>query len=198
MFILASGSPRRRELLQQIGAKFRVAVSDAAELKGDSYEPFELVRHNAEAKAEAVARMHKNLPVLGADTVVALEGRIFGKPRDEEEAKAMLKALSGKVHEVLTGIAWVKDGHTFSEVISTNVKFTQLAEAEIDRYVAGGEPMDKAGAYALQGGAAVFIEGIEGSYSNVVGLPLFATAALARRAGVDIYGRDDYGQGFAP
>ncbi len=135
MFILASGSPRRRELLQQIGAKFRVAASDAAELKGDNYEPFQLVRHNAEVKAEAVARINKTLPVLGADTVVALEGRIFGKPRNAEEAKAMLKSLSGKVHEVLTGIAWVKDGHTFSEVISTNVKFTQLAEAEIDRYV---------------------------------------------------------------
>lgn len=197
MFILASGSPRRRELLKQVGARFRVAISDAAELQ-EAAEPFALVRHNAEAKAQAVARLHKTLPVLGADTVVALEGKIFGKPKDEAEAREMLKALSGKVHEVLTGIAWVREGHTFSEVVTTNVKFSQLAETEIDRYIASGEPMDKAGAYALQGLAAVFIEGIEGSYSNVVGLPLFATAALARRAGVDIYGRDDYGQGLAP
>ncbi len=198
MFILASGSPRRRELLNQVGAKFRVAISDAAELSGEGHEPFELVRRNAEAKAEAVARLHKDMPVLGADTVVALDGRIYGKPQDKAEAREMLKALSGRVHEVLTGIAWVKDGHTFSEVVTTNVKFAQLAETEIDRYIESGEPMDKAGAYALQGKAAVFIEGIEGSYTNVVGLPLYATAALGRRAGVDIYGTDDdYGQRFA-
>jgi len=187
MFILASGSPRRRELLQQIGAVFRVEVSEAEELsQADS--PAELVRLNAAAKAEAVAREHPGEAVLGADTVVALEGEIYGKPRDAAEARAMLAALAGRRHEVLTGIAWVSGGQTFSEAVSTQVQFGEMTDSEISRYVATGEPLDKAGAYALQGGAAVFIEGIEGSYSNVVGLPLHHTALLAKKAGVDLYG----------
>jgi len=187
MFILASGSPRRRELLQQIGAVFRVEVSEAEELsQADS--PAELVRLNAAAKAEAVAREHPGEAVLGADTVVALEGKIYGKPRDAAEARAMLAALAGRRHEVLTGIAWVSGGQTFSEAVSTQVQFGEMTDSEISRYVATGEPLDKAGAYALQGGAAVFIEGIEGSYSNVVGLPLHHTALLAKKAGVDLYG----------
>ncbi len=188
MFILASGSPRRRELLQQIGALFRVEVSEAEELS-QAESPAELVRLNAAAKAEAVAREHPGEAVLGADTVVALEGKIYGKPRDAAEACSMLAALSGRRHEVLTGIAWVSGGQTFSEAVSTQVQFGELTAEEISRYVATGEPLDKAGAYALQGGAAVFIEGIEGSYSNVVGLPLYRTALLAKKAGVDLYGK---------
>lgn len=188
MFILASGSPRRRELLQQIGALFRVEVSEAEELS-QAESPAELVRLNAAAKAEAVAREHPGEAVLGADTVVALEGKIYGKPRDAAEACSMLAALSGRRHEVLTGIAWVSGGQTFSEAVSTQVQFGELTAEEISRYVATGEPLDKAGAYALQGGAAVFIEGIEGSYSNVVGLPLYRTALLAKKAGVDMYGK---------
>ena len=188
MFILASGSPRRRELLQQIGALFRVEVSEAEELS-QAESPAELVRLNAAAKAEAVAREHPGEAVLGADTVVALEGKIYGKPRDAAEACSMLAALSGRRHEVLTGIAWVSGGQTFSEAVSTQVQFGELTAEEISRYVATGEPLDKAGAYALQGGAAVFIEGIEGSYSNVVGLPLYRTALLAKKAGGDLYGK---------
>lgn len=188
MFILASGSPRRRELLQQIGALFRVEVSEAEELS-QAESPAELVRLNAAAKAEAVAREHPGEAVLGADTVVALEGKIYGKPRDAAEACSMLAALSGRRHEVLTGIVWVSGGQTFSEAVSTQVQFGELTAEEIGRYVATGEPLDKAGAYALQGGAAVFIEGIEGSYSNVVGLPLYRTALLAKKAGVDLYGK---------
>lgn len=190
MFILASGSPRRKELLQQIGASFRVEASEAEELTG-SLPPPELVRRNAEAKARAVAGSHPGRWVLGADTVVALGGEIFGKPGDEDEAADMLAALSGKVHEVLTGIAWVKGEQVFSEAVSTKVSFAKMSREEIRSYVATGEPMDKAGAYALQGGAEVFIEGIEGSYSNVVGLPLHRVAALAEKAGVDIYGKED-------
>ena len=188
MFILASGSPRRRELLQQIGALFRVEVSEAEELS-QAESPAELVRLNAAAKAKAVAREHPGEAVLGADTVVALEGKIYGKPRDAAEARSMLASLSGRRHEVLTGIAWVSGGQTFSEAVSTQVQFGELTAEEISRYVATGEPLDKAGAYALQGGAAVFIEGIEGSYSNVVGLPLYRTALLAKKAGVDLYGK---------
>lgn len=203
MFILASGSPRRRELLQQIGAEFRVEVSESEELL-QAVSPGELVRLNAVAKAEAVALRHPGEAVLGADTVVALEGRIYGKPKDAAEACAMLAALSGRRHEVLTGIAWACGGRTLSEAVSTQVQVAELTAEEISRYVATGEPLDKAGAYAVQGGAAVFIEGIQGSYSNVVGLPLYRTALLAKKAGVDLYGKggsseagSTHGQGSA-
>ena len=195
--IIASASPRRKEILENHGIPFKIEVSDVDE-SHEKMHPAKLVEELSKRKAKAVFQKFPSEIVLGADTVVALDGRIYGKPQDKAEAREMLKALSGRVHEVLTGIAWVKDGHTFSEVVTTNVKFAQLAETEIDRYIESGEPMDKAGAYALQGKAAVFIEGIEGSYTNVVGLPLYATAALGRRAGVDIYGTDDdYGQRFA-
>ena len=185
MFILASASPRRRDLLAQIGASFRVEVSEAEEVR-EAKTAEELVRTNALAKARAVAA-HASLPVLGADTVVALDGRIFGKPADEREACSMLASLSGRAHEVLTGVAWVKEGREFSTVARTQVFFAPLTEEAIARYVKTGEPLDKAGAYAVQGRAAVFVERIEGSCSNVVGLPLHAAAHLAERAGVDLY-----------
>ena len=171
MFILASASPRRRDLLVQIGASFRVEVSEAEELFA-AEDAGGLVLANALAKARAVAA-HTGLPVLGADTVVALDGRIFGKPADERE--------------VLTGVAWVKEGREFSTVARTQVFFAPLTEEAIARYVKTGEPLDKAGAYAVQGRAAVFVERIEGSFSNVVGLPLHDTAELAGKAGVDLY-----------
>lgn len=194
MIILASGSPRRQELLAQIGAEFRVCVSDAEEVKGDALPPEELVLFNASAKAKAVAQAHPEAPVLGADTVVSLAGHTYGKPDNRENAKAMLQKLSGNVHEVTTGVALVKDGKCFTDVVTTRVAFADLTAAEIAAYVATDEPLDKAGAYAIQGRAAVFIRGIEGSYSNVVGLPLHAVAQLARKAGVDLYGH--HGKGF--
>lgn len=185
MFILASASPRRRDLLAQIGASFRVEVSEAEEVR-ETKSAEELVRVNALAKARAVAA-HAALPVLGADTVVALAGRIFGKPADEREAHEMLAALSGRAHDVLTGVAWCRGGQEFSTVEKTCVFFAALSKEMIARYVATGEPLGKAGAYAVQGRAAVFVERIEGSFSNVVGLPLHAAAHLAERAGVDLY-----------
>lgn len=186
MFILASSSPRRRDLLAQIGASFRVEVSAAQEMR-EAKSAEELVLANALLKARAVAESAA-LPVLGADTVVALDGRIFGKPADETAARAMLSALSGRMHEVLTGIAWVNEGREFSSVAKTRVFFAPLSALEIARYVGTGEPLGKAGAYAVQGRAAVFVERIEGSFSNVVGLPLHAVAELAKKAGVDLYG----------
>ena len=194
MIILASGSPRRKELLEQIGAGFEVLVSDAAEESGDLLEPEELVRINAVAKAKAVAAEHPERPVLGADTVVSLDGHTYGKPCDKTEACRMLAAFSGRTHQVSTGSALVVKGKVYADVVTTRVTFGDMTEEEIDRYVDTGEPLDKAGAYAVQGIAARFIEKIEGSYSNVVGLPLYAVTQLARKAGVDLY--DNHGEGF--
>ncbi|MCR5758157.1 MAG: Maf family protein [Selenomonas sp.] len=195
MFILASGSPRRKELLQQINARFVIRISAAEELAGDDIDPAVMVEKNAAAKAKAVARLYPNQAVLGADTVVALDGHTYGKPHSREEAIRMLREFSGRTHQVLTGIAWVQNEHLFSDVVITEVEFAPLADTEIERYVKSGEPMDKAGAYAIQGAAAEFITCIKGSYSNVVGLPLNATVRLARKAGVNLYGDD--GEGFA-
>ena len=169
MFILASASPRRRELLQQIDASFEVKVSSVEEVTGGNLAPAEIVVENAVRKAKAVAEAFPGDAVLGADTIVFLDGRVYGKPKDGEEAKAMLRALAGREHEVATGIAWVHAGEVFTDV----------------------EPLDKAGAYAIQGRAAQFIESIEGSFSNVVGLPLYAVCRLAGKAGVNLY--DNHG-----
>ncbi len=188
MFILASASPRRRELLQQIGASFDVKVSNAEEIGNNELSADELVKWNALAKAKAVTAENPNIPVLGADTVVALNGEIFGKPGNDDNARKMLRRLAGRTHQVWTGIAWVSRGETYTDVVCTDVNMEPIGETAIDNYVATGEPLDKAGAYAIQGRAAVFIDSIEGSYSNVVGLPLAAVAKLAREAGVDIYG----------
>ena len=195
MFVLASGSPRRQELLRQIGCEFSVMVSHAEEETGEGLSPEILAVKNACAKALAVAKETGDLPVLGADTVVALEGHIYGKPTDEADARRMLRMLAGKKHQVSTGIAFARGGKVFSDAVTTEVCFGEMTAEEIAAYVDTGEPMDKAGGYALQGRAAVFIEGIHGSYSNVVGLPLHALSLLAGKAGVDLYG--DHGKGFA-
>ena len=194
MIILASGSPRRKELLEQVGASFVVSVSDAAEESSDRLEPEELVRINAVATAKAVAAEYPEKPVLGADTVVSLDGHTYGKPCDKNEACRMLENFSGRTHQVSTGIAMVVKGEIYTDVVTTKVTFGAMSQEEISRYVETGEPLDKAGAYAVQGIAARFIEKIEGSYSNVVGLPLYAVTQLARKAGVDLY--DNHGEGF--
>lgn len=191
MFILASASPRRRELLQQIDASFEVKVSSVEEVTGGNLAPAEIVVENAVRKAKAVAEAFPGDAVLGADTIVFLDGRVYGKPKDGEEAKAMLRALAGREHEVATGIAWVHAGEVFTDVETTRVFFAPLTEEAIDAYVKTGESLDKAGAYAIQGRAAQFIESIEGSFSNVVGLPLYAVCRLAGKAGVNLY--DNHG-----
>lgn len=194
MFILASASPRRCELLQQIGANFSVEESHAAEIMAG--EPQDVVRENAIAKAKEVYNRFSHMAVLGADTIVVTDSKILGKPKSKEKAKIMLTELAGRPHEVLTGIAWIKDGKIFSEVVATTVNFLPMTAKDIADYVNTGEPLDKAGAYAVQGRAARFISTINGSYSNVVGLPLAATSELAKKAGVDMYG--DNGKGFTP
>lgn len=180
MLTLASKSPRRKELLKQIGIPFVVIVSDAEEVSGNSWTPAALVVENAKRKARAVAEKYPDSPVLGADTVVSSEGKIFGKPKDKDEARKMLTALSGKMHEVTTGLALINRNEIRTTSVTTKVFFDTMTKADIDAYIATEEPMDKAGAYAIQGKAARFIEKIEGSYSNVVGLPLNALIQLGK------------------
>ena len=183
MFILASASPRRRALLRQIGAKF-VSITPAVNEVKDEERPRDAVVYNALIKARKVAAEYPGHAVLGADTAVVVNGQSFGKPRDAAEARRMLSAIEGRQHTVLTGIAWVTDGRAYTDAAETIVRFAPLTQDEIAAYVATGEPMGKAGAYAIQGRAAIYIEELHGSFSNVVGLPLHAVAALARRAGV--------------
>ena len=185
MLILASASPRRQELLQQIGCDFRVFVSYAEELSESGVSPEKMATENARRKAEDVAsRDTTGFPVLGADTVVAVDATILGKPKDEEDAARMLRLLSGRRHFVYTGVALVYHGATYTSVVQTAVWMDKMSDEEISAYIATGEPMDKAGAYAVQGIAAKFIPKIEGSFSNVVGLPLHEVKNLARKAGI--------------
>ena len=171
-FVLASASPRRAELLLAAGFTFTVDAVDIDESITPGETPEDHVRRLARGKAEAGARRHAGKVVLGADTVVVVEGRILGKPADDEDARAMLAALSGRVHHVYTGVAVARDGQIRDAVDVSAVTFSPLSSAEISAYVATGEPRDKAGAYAIQGWASRFVERLEGSYSGVVGLPV--------------------------
>jgi len=184
--ILASASPRRSALLRQIGVAHRVATPAVEERReaGESVEA--CVTRLALAKAREVHARDAalGLPVLGADTAVVLGGEMLGKPADRSAAMAMLKSLSGCTHQVLTAVALVGARGEAVRLSSSSVGFRSIDAAEMARYWASGEPGDKAGGYAIQGFAAVFIERLEGSYSGVMGLPLFETAALLDAAGV--------------
>lgn len=190
--VLASTSPRRRELLAQLGVPFEVlavAVDERplpAELAADH------VCRLALAKARAGAgERDPRACVLGADTVVVLDGEIFGKPADRDDAVAMLRRLSGRTHAVLSAVARVRGGAHTVRLSESQVTFRALSAAEIAAYCDTGEPLDKAGAYAIQGRAAAFIRHLEGSYSGVMGLPLFETAELLAGAGVAAQDRSD-------
>lgn len=185
MIILASASPRRRELLEQIGCRFSIMESSVSEINSGIVEPQEIVMRNAVCKARDIAgKCVSSAAVIGADTLVFADGRVLGKPEDEASAKEMLAFLSGKRHEVYTGIAVVKDGRCWSDYEKTSVDMAKISNAEAEAYIRTGEPLDKAGAYAIQGRAAIFVRGINGSYSNVVGLPLHCLANLCRKAGI--------------
>lgn len=185
MIILASASPRRAELLKKLCNDFSIDASDAKEIQFAN-SPKELAVRNAKIKAESVAQKHSDDIVIGADTIVVLDGKIFGKPDGEDGAKKMLRELSGKKHEVITGLAIVTNGRTFMTAETTEVFFGEMTDEEISAYVATGEPLDKSGSYALQGGAAKFIEKINGDWSNVVGLPLYRLRLLAKSAGTEL------------
>jgi septum formation protein len=185
---LASGSPRRRELLQQIGVPFRVVVGtevDEAVRLAETAPTY--VLRLAAAKAEAGwerSRDFTQVPVLAADTAVVLDGKILGKPVDGQDAEGMLRQLSGRTHEVLTAIALRTANGLESRISRSEVTFRGIAAAEARAYWETGEPSDKAGAYAIQGRGAIFIADLRGSYSGVMGLPLFETAELLRNAGL--------------
>ena len=177
--VLASGSPRRRELLEQMGyAGFEVLPAKGEEAAPAGLTPGELVRQLALQKAREVFALRRDCTVIGADTVVVLDGRVLGKPRDEADAVAMLTALSGRSHEVYTGMAVLSGDRELTHAECTRVDFRPMTREEITAYVATREPMDKAGSYGIQGKACVFIRGIVGDYYNVVGLPVCALGEL--------------------
>lgn len=186
--ILASASPRRHELLARLAIPFTIVAADIAEHPLCHETPHAYVRRLAKRKAQHVAQCFPAAVVLGADTAVIVDQQILGKPTGAEDAKQMLTRLSGRVHQVMTGLAVLQHSRRFCRqaCVLTRVRFRSLSTLEIERYVDTGEPYDKAGAYAIQGQAAAFVERLDGCYTNVVGLPLQHTAALLRAAGLPI------------
>lgn len=183
--VLASASPRRRELLEQIGVAFTVSVADIDETPRTGEAPADYVARMAREKAAAVAgAVSPGSAVLAADTTVVIDDDVLGKPRDHLDGLAMLARLSGRTHEVLTAVCLCDDGGQEEVLVTTRVTFATLDRALCEAYLATGEPRDKAGAYGIQGLGAVLVESIEGSYSNVVGLPLAQTWRLLRERGI--------------
>lgn len=188
--VLASGSPRRRELLERIGVSFEIIKSDKEETMVDM-DPCELVKGNAVLKAEDVSEQVKeNTVIIGADTVVAKDGKILGKPKSKEDAFRMLSMLQGDSHEVHTGVCIIiKEEDEDEELVfdvTTKVSLTKMTDEQINDYIASGESMDKAGAYAIQGIFAPFVLGIEGDYYNIVGFPIASIYHTLLEAGIDI------------
>ena len=186
--ILASRSPRRRELLERVGLKeFQVVSPDVDERVGPGLSPARMVEELSLRKARAAAgKAGPEDVVIAADTVVALDGKALGKPRDREDAFAMLSALSGREHRVYTGVSVLRGGRAATEHEETAVAFRALAPGEIWGYIATGEPMDKAGAYGIQGIGALLVSGIRGDYCNVMGLPVFRLGRMLREFGIEL------------
>lgn len=189
--LLASASPRRKELLEQIGISYESASMDINETVKQGESPKDYVLRLAKEKAQAGIAVYQDRVVLAADTTVVVNGAILGKPDSTQEAFDMLKRLSGSVHDVLTGVAVARQVNgkliVNSECVSTKVSFSQLSDHQIQQYINTQEPMGKAGAYGIQGKAALFVEYIEGSYSNVVGLPLAETGKLLEASGISLW-----------
>ena len=185
--VLASASPRRKELLGLFRIPFEIRVADIDETMDHQKAPFDEVARVSRLKAAATPRKDGDV-VVAADTIVVCEGRVLGKPRSEAEAAAMLRLLSGRDHQVMTGVTVIRDGRvqTFTEV--TDIHFRELSDREIDRYVATGEPMDKAGAYGIQGGAALFCTRMVGDYYNVMGLPVCRLGLVLREMAPELMG----------
>jgi len=186
--VLASRSPRRADLLRAAGFSFDVVPVDVDERFGHGEKPELAVARLAETKARAAAASHPDAAVLGADTTVIVRGEALAKPADAEDATRMLRLLSGRTHDVLTGLCICSGSRRLIHVEPTRVRMVRMSEAEIAWYVSTGEPFDKAGAYAVQGLASRFVEAIDGSYSNVVGLPISSVCDLLKELGCDILG----------
>lgn len=189
-FILASRSPRRRELLTQIGVDdFTILVPEADESYDSALSPQEIVCSICRKKAEAAAALagDGSAIIIAADTMVFLDGLRLGKPADEADAAKMLRSLSGRTHTVCTGVSIAQGTHIETEAETTAVTFRPLSDAEIAAYIASGDPMDKAGAYGIQGKPALFVSGIEGDYFNVMGLPLHRLGQMLKKFNVDLF-----------
>ena len=190
--ILASQSPRRKELLTQMGLSFRVVVSDIDEHMERSLPPDKLVESISAEKARAVQPLTTpDSLIIAADTVVVLDGTVLGKPADEADARRMLSLLSGREHQVYTGFTILQGDHIHSQSEETFVTFRPLTEEEIAAYVSSGEPMDKAGAYGAQGKAALFVSRIEGDYFNVMGLPLYLLGKMLADFGIQLFSTEE-------
>lgn len=184
--VLASQSPRRKELLGRMGLEFATQASKIDESAFDGLEARELVATLSREKAQWIARqLDGETLVIGADTVVVRDGAALGKPKDAEDAVAMLLSLSGRDHQVCTGVTVCRGDRVLTQVEETQVTFRELTEAEVRQYVSTGEPMDKAGAYGIQGLGGLLVEGIRGDYSNVVGLPVCRLGQMLKDFGVD-------------
>lgn len=188
--VLASASPRRAELLKQIGLKFVVDPSNHEETLENNLPPERLAMVLSLKKARAVARRHRNAVVIAADTIGVLKGKVIGKPKSAADARRMLRSLSGKTHLVITGFTVYDTGarRIATKAVETRVHFRRLTTAEIDAYVATGEPLDKAGAYGIQERGAVFVDRIDGDYFNVIGLPLCVLVETLKKLGVKVLG----------
>lgn len=185
--ILASQSPRRKELLGLTGLDFVIRAADIDETMIPGEAPFDEVARLSREKALAVARGADDV-VIAADTIVVCDGAILGKPRDEQDALRMLRLLSGREHQVMTGMTVVRGGRAETVTEVTDIHFRTLSESEIRAYIATGEPMDKAGAYGIQGGAALFVSHLNGDYFNVVGLPVCVLTGILRGFGLRVMG----------
>lgn len=194
--VLASASPRRKEILEITGLDFQVCASDYKEDLNPSFKPHKLARFLSRKKAEAVAHKYRDAVIIAADTFIYFKNSLLGKPRTAEEAEKMLGLLNGKVHSVITGFTILDTGSEkiISKSVVTKVYVRKLTEEEIRAYISSGEPLDKAGAYAVQGLGAVFIEKIEGDFFNVMGLPLAALSESLKKFGVHVL--QDRMQGF--
>lgn len=189
MIILASKSPRRQELLRLLGVEFQIMTEDVDETMDIALPPEDEVRRVSACKAQAVAGcVRAEDTVISADTIVVCDGVIMGKPKSEAEAVQMLRRLSGRTHRVMTGLTVRQADRVESVTVTTSITFRPLSEREILAYVQSGEPMDKAGAYGIQGGASLFVSHLDGDYFNVMGLPVCTLTLLLRSFGIPIFG----------
>ena len=187
--ILASASPRRQELLRGLGLQFEIRTADIDESMNPACGAAAEVARISREKALAVQKQTGDMPIIiAADTIVCVDDRILGKPRTEAEAARMLRLLSGRSHQVRTGVTVLQGNHAVTEVETAEVRFRPLSDGEIAAYIATGEPMDKAGSYGIQGRAAIFVEGICGDYFNVMGLPLCRLSQILEQFGISVLG----------